>query len=362
MGRHRYALVIALVVALVPAAIGQSPLAPESGLLVLRNGQVIHGAVTRAGDLYVVTQGNDVEIRLPATDVEAFCGSIDEAFEFKQRHLAGSGVKPHLDLAEWCLRQNLHSRCAQELVAAMRIAPSDPRLLQLERRLQFAVETPVPPGETLHSTSATVSAEQLEETLRKLPKGSVEKFSANIQPILLNRCAANQCHGPNAQSEFRLLRPPAGQVTSRRFTQRNLFATLKYLDQSDPEASLLVTMPQKRHGTALTAIFDKQSQNQLAELVAWTRLTLHTPRPSPPATISHTESTLSQASVTRTAVASPSPPTAAAEGTAVGPGVQVMRPQLDQPSGEQLPPAAPRFVPCDAYDPEIFNRRYHGGK
>ena len=88
-------------------------------------------------------------------------------------------------------------------------------------------------------------------------KGSVEKFGAIVQPILLNRCAANQCHGPNAKSEFRLLRPPPGQIVSRRFTQRNLYAALQYVDRANPEASPLVVLPQQRHGNSLSAVFDK---------------------------------------------------------------------------------------------------------
>jgi hypothetical protein len=362
MARHRYALILLICLALAPAAWGQTSLAPEAGLLLLRNGEVIEGEVTRAGDFYVVTQGEGSELRLPAADVEAFCASLDEAYEFKQRRLSGSGAKPHLDLADWCLRQKLHSRCAQQLVAAMRLEPNNPRLKQLETFLQLAVEAPQPVPQAEPSNAATVSPEELDKTLRALPKGSVEKFSANIQPILLNRCGANQCHGPNAKSEFRLLRPPAGQIASRRFTQRNLYATLKQLNQSNPESSPLVTLPQRRHGTSLTAVFDKLSQSQLTELVAWTKLTAGAPRSSAPQTIGPTQATLSQPAATAVpAAANQGPPGPTPDAQPVGQGVQVMRPSLDKVP-DQFPPGGQRFVPRDPYDPELFNRRFHRAK
>jgi hypothetical protein len=283
MARQRSGLSLLLLVLAGPAAWGQSTLAPQAGVLALRNGQVIAGEVTRAGDYYVVTLGASGEIRLPAADVEALCGSLQEAYEFKLRRLTGHGARPHLDLADWCLRHNLFAQCAAQLVAAMRIAPEDERLKQLERRLTLAMEAPPADRAPAAEAAPAISAQELDEMIRALPKRSVEKFSATVQPILLNRCGANQCHGPNAASEYRLLRPPDGQLASRRFTQRNLHATLRYLDSANPEASPLVTMAQRRHGPALAAVFDKQTQHQLAELVSWAKITVAAPPPAPPA-------------------------------------------------------------------------------
>jgi len=364
MSCQRYALIVLLSLGLPSAVCAQLELAPQVGVLVLRNGQVLTGGVTRAGDLYVVTLGENAEIRQPAADVEVFCASLDEAYDFKKDHLAGAGVRPHLDLAEWCLRHNMHAHCAEQLVAAMRISPDDERLLQLERRLKFAAESPAASPPPAASNESTVSAQQLEETLRALPKGSVEKFSSTIQPILLNRCAANQCHGPNTKSQYSLLRPPEGQIASRRFTQRNLYATLRYLSPSDPESSPFVTKAQQRHGPALTAVFDKHTQNQLAELVGWAKLAVASSPPPAPRTIGTASTTLSQPA----AADRPPPakedakgasPAAAAAPAAGSIEVKAMRPPLE-PGNEARPAGGgERFVPRDRFDPEIFNRRYH---
>src|SRR5436190_510005 len=84
-----------------PAAAGQSSVAPEAGVLVLRNGQVLEGDVTRAGDYYVVGRGEGSELRLKADEVELLCSSMDEAYEFKVRHLSGLSAKSHVELAKW---------------------------------------------------------------------------------------------------------------------------------------------------------------------------------------------------------------------------------------------------------------------
>jgi len=356
MGRPFSALVV-LFGLLVSLAQGQTPLAPTAGLVLLRNGSLILGDVTRAGDVVVVTQGNDVELRLPARDVEAVCASLDEAYEFKLRHASGSGIELHLRLAEWCLRHGLTARCSEQLERASAIDASHPQLKSLRERLLLAQQPPppaAPPAAAAASPAGSASLEELDKAIQALPKESVEKFSGTIQPILLNRCGANQCHGPNAPSAFRLLRPPSGQHATRRFTQRNLYAALAMLDRANPEASPLLTKPQSRHGGSPTAIFDKHTQPQLAELIAWARLTVGArERPAAatpgPATIRPAQHTLSQPAVGGTTT----PAQAQQPSTPAG-SVVTMRP-LAEPAEREGGAYAPR----DPYDPELFNRRYH---
>jgi hypothetical protein len=351
MSFRHYALIVLLALAIGRAACGQTPLAPQSGVLVLRNGHVLHGDVTRAGDYYIVSQGEGSELRLKSDDVELFCGSLDEAYEFKVRHLSGISAKPHLELAKWCMRNGMYDRCSEQIAAAMQAEPDNRDVKELETRLKLIVDSP--PEPTPAKAAPTVAADELERALRDLPRGSVEKFGTNVQPILLNRCGLNKCHGPNTESQFRLLRPPPGQIVSRRYTQRNLYATLRYLDASNPEASPLVALPQQRHGNSLSAVFDKHSASQLAELVAWAKITV-TPSAimasSHPQTIAPPETTLSQpASGNGSAPSSPGHESS----------VRVMRPPLEQPTATS-DAATKQAAPRDRFDADIFNRRYHG--
>jgi hypothetical protein len=330
-------------------AAGQS-LAPTCGLLVLKNGQVIEGEVMRAGDYFLVTRGEGVELRMEADKVECVCASLAEAYEFKVRRLPPASARSRIELARWCLRHDLMAQCRDQLAEAELVEPNDVHVKDLKQRLKALDETPLP--STPARVAPTLPVESLEQTLAALPRGSVERFGAVVQPILLNRCAANQCHGPNSKSEFRLLRPPQGQTVSRRFTQRNLYATLKQLSPSSPDQSPLVLKAGEPHGSSLAPLFDKHSANQLAELVAWARLA--TTSSAPPASIRPTSilpghATLSQAPTDR-------------QGAPVGPVensasvVKTMRPSSDAPAPiNDRATAAPR----DPFDPEIFNRRFH---
>ena len=343
----RITLVWLLVVPAIAAAADGVALTPQAGLLVLRNGHVLAGEITRAGDYYVVTLGSTGEVRMPADEVEFQCGSMAEAYSKKRDAMSGSGSRPHLELASWCLRHNLHEQCAEQIAAAKELEAGNPDIAALERRLELA-QAPAKSHTAVVQTAATttLSPEELEKKISDLPKASVERFSAIVQPILLNRCGANQCHGPNSKSEFRLLKPPAGQAASRRFTQRNLYATLSQIDASNPDVSPLLVMPQWRHGTALTAVFDRHTQAQLAELAAWVKTSLRAnvrePMKPAPATIAADSATLSQA----TSEAMPNEKSTVDLST-------------DQTLGTEDRTANDKtFVPRDPYDPEIFNRRF----
>jgi hypothetical protein len=345
MAGRQYALILWFALIGHGVAWAQPSLAPQAGILALRNGQIIEGDIIRAGDYYVVSRGETSELRLKADEVELVCGSLIEAYEFKAQHVSGFSAKSHLDLAKWCLRHGLHDKCSQQLAAAQRLDPTNTQVAELETRLKLVVEAPRAPSTT--RPSALVAPDELEKTLQSLPKASVEKFGAVVQPILLNRCGANQCHGPNAKSEFRLLRPPPGQIVSRRFTQRNLYAVMRFVDRSNPDNSPLIALPQQRHGNSLAAVFDKHTAGQLAELVNWARLTAGGAVASPPkgpATIAPVEATLSQPAATS--------------------GSDTADSSTIQPANRPAPSSTPRIArqPTfrDRFDPEIFNRHYHG--
>jgi len=322
--------------------------APPS-LLLLRNGNVLEGQITQAGDYYVVLFGAS-EIRLPAREVEAQVASLDEAYELKKFGLFGRGAEPHLKLAEWCLRQGLLDRCGEQLAEAARVEPEQTGIASLQRRLALAREPklagPAPGAKPV--SAAAVRTDDLEKALRALPKASVERFAAVVQPLLLNRCGANQCHGANSQAEFRVLRPPGGQAATQRFTQRNLYAALAYIDRSDPENSPLLALPARQHGSSLVPVFDKQTQKQLEELKNWVKLTVAAPEASQPPTIPPAEATaLSQPDVQATTGASDAT-TRAAESNL----------QVSQPTPAPDASRKGGFVPRDPFDPEIFNRRF----
>ncbi len=355
MSALRISILLLLVLPAVVAGQELANLSPQAGLLVLRNGQLLRGEITRAGDNYTVTFGVGGEVKIAATEVETQCADLEAAYDWKQRRLSGDGAGPHLDLAEWCLRHNLHRRCAEQLSRALATEPEHRRIDQIDRRLQLALQAPAAPApKPVNST--IVGAEQLEKTLRALPKGSLERFTTIVQPMLNNRCATSHCHGATSTSEFRLLRPPAGLNSPQRFTQRNLYAALQFVDRDDPANSRLLTIPQEPHGGGTTAAFDARTKAQLQDLQTWIDQLAHRKEQPVPATIDPKATQLS------------TPLRATPGGTTNVGGKETPSPSdaphtgalpiapISQSPGKLVDPK--HWQPRDAFDPEIFNRRH----
>lgn len=256
--------------------------APREGILVLRSGGILRGAITRAGQEYYVGVGGG-EIRIKADDVELACDNLDEAYRRKAAALPTGHVSEHAALAEWCLRQGLLGYAAKEIVLAREADPSFPKLKLLERRLDLA-QHPVEP----HVTHAPPKPEEQEkqggpdEIVRRIPPRSVELFTSSIQPLLLNGCATAACHGTASNNRLRLERIALGRPTSYRISQRNLASVLSCVDMENPADSSLLTLPLGPHGTANEAILTRRDMEKYRLLVAWvTDITNNITPPAP---------------------------------------------------------------------------------
>jgi len=325
---------------------------PREGVLVLWNGQTLQGRITAAGDRYLVTLGERGELRIPTRDVEMHCVDLHEAYFRKRAALRGGGAGPHLELADWCLRHSLPTRAADELLAAITVEPGHPRIRVLERRLQTAVSRPLPTLKTKRENGTAVSPDELERTMRELPEGAVESFTAHIQPLLMNHCGANTCHGARSESEFRLVRPSLGRNLTRRFTQRNLYAALRQVDRECPEKSPLLAATGSRHGNVENVIFGERDRQQFEQLADWVKQVSAGPEDRSPETITPGQSNLLQASYLQLA-SHPGPTIGEATSTAA----PVSGHPLSTGEKQETDPST-KYMPRDPFDPEIFNRRY----
>ena len=219
-----------------------------------------------------------------------------------------------------------------------------------------------------------------------MPPGSMETFTQTIQPVLMNHCTTAGCHGPQSDTGYRLLRTPGGRPAGRRMTQRNLHATLQWIDRNKPEASPLLTVPIRPHGTAKTAVFMKNQTDQYKRVIDWVFRLAQAPSPSPPAQAqqrnpwpSQTVPAAAPAAAVPADPAAPSDPTdtqakgpetdsaSPFDGQDIGPLDDGERRLSDPGRGRFEPPhrsgpkhgePRPGFVPADPFDPEIFNRRF----
>src|SRR5947207_1272404 len=102
----RSLLALALISCLFAAVWAAEPsvATPQQELLLLRNGEVLKGRVVRDENYYRIALA-DGELRVRRAEAELICKNLDEAYDFKRNRLALGRADDHLDLAEWCMRQ-----------------------------------------------------------------------------------------------------------------------------------------------------------------------------------------------------------------------------------------------------------------
>jgi len=253
-----------------PSALPVDP-SPQEGVLLLLNGEVLQGKIVRVGDFYYVAVPNG-QVRIRATDVEIACRTLQEGYQFKRQNIRLPSAQEHLNLGQWCIRHGLVEEAQRELAEAVRLQPDHPLIPLLRRRIEIARQPPLlPPPSTLESPFKGDSGE-LESWVRSLPPAVVEQFTQSIQPILLNNCTSSGCHGPTEKNRFSLLKPPTGQSSTRRLTQRNLTSTLPWIDLKEPLRSRLLTAPLTAHGSAKTPVFGNPNSPAYQRLVQWVLL------------------------------------------------------------------------------------------
>ncbi|MBS0208516.1 MAG: hypothetical protein JSS27_06130 [Planctomycetes bacterium] len=358
MFRHRL-IVIACLLTLPALARAQQQidLAPIDGVLILANGQTIHGKIARAGDQYIIAIDTG-EIRIKAADVDLVCRSLEEAYERKRAAITNAEAHEHLELALWCVRYKLFNPAAREISVAMQLDPTHPKIPLVERRLQSAM-TEVDDAPPEATSAKSVSNEELDRLVRSLPEGTVDTFTHSVQPLLINSCTTTGCHGPNATNRLSLFRIPMGRTPSRRLTQRNLHAAIAQVDMSNPAASPLLTVPLKEHGGRKTPLFTSHEMTQYRQLVAWVYRVSRSSVPldaRPQQTVKRPDErgeTLLQNS--------PARPNASLLDTAVvdnAPAKEGEAPAKSATAAAAKNDAA--FKPRDPFDADVFNRRYHG--
>ena len=246
---------------------------PEESVLLLYNGNVLSGKVSRQGEHYLVTFST-AEITIRASQVELVCRNLEDGYQQKRAVLRGGSTQDHLDLALWCLRQGLLDHAAGELSEARRLEPNHPRITVLAQHLAMTQRSRHDPKRSIRKPLPlrhVPSGDELDRMVRSLPRGAMETFTTTVQPILLNHCSTTGCHNPQGDSHLHLERLPTLRHASRRPTHRNLHAVLKLIERGAPDRSPLLTYPIRSHGGAEDPVFTRHNSDQYEHLVEWVR-------------------------------------------------------------------------------------------
>ena len=246
----------------------------QSGVLLLRNGQLLAGRFTSTGFGYELTLKGGGIIRLKTEQVEFVSDSLDEIYSFRRASKVNNTAAAHLEMATWCLKNQLYDHSGYHLREAIRMDPRHPGIKQTQTRLAIAKSTPVNPTPApSHSPSKLISNVAILERVKQMEPLAVQVFTSQIQALLLNKCAVAGCHGPNPRSKYQLITASWTKTIPQNISLRNLYSSVQYVNFPKPENSAILTRATNPHGGLKQALMSVQQEpDQLKTMVNWVRL------------------------------------------------------------------------------------------
>jgi hypothetical protein len=369
------ALGFVTIVAIVCAVVRADEIDNANAVLVLKDGGVLTGQITRAADWYVVSRGGG-EMQIAQSRVMLVCRSLEEAYQFRREQLNTSKVEPHLTLADWCLRYSLLAEARRELDDARQIDPDHPRIGLLERRLEkMRAEPATKSSVSMAAKNPTGTAKGPEQapattiSTSDLPANVVERFTRKVQPILVNNCTTSGCHQLGGGQAFQLDRALLRGEANRRSTIYNLEAALTLVDRERPQESKLLVIPRKTHGGMPGPILGPRHEQAFKHVVDWVALVVPPPEPVDAAAADDGDKSLPDTEGNDSKLKSPiravnqlegiptlqtQPPSVSPETAAVP---EHERQTLRPPHRLQFGARLETWQPRDPFDPEIFNRK-----
>lgn len=265
------------------AAATHTPQIPNaSGCVLMKNRSVLEGTVTDAGDnLTILLSGGSITVA--KSQVWTVGRDHNALYTFLRSQIHPSDTNDRSELVRWCLKYELVDEASAEIDVLEKITPDSPMIGVLKMRRDATqrmlvarqVETSVFSGENARPEPVSPhergpSSAELKQMAKTLPSDAVVMFGQKIQPLLTKNCMTSGCHGPDGNSDFRLLRPSS--TAGGTVTLRNMHAALQQINLNNPEASPLLRKPVTRHGKDARVVFINRDYATYQLLIAWTYL------------------------------------------------------------------------------------------
>ena len=287
---------------------------------------------------------------------------MDDAYLRMRETLPEFTPNTHLELARWCLANNLPSRARREALDALHL---DPHQADAQRMLEALVREENRIQRTSHTS---ITAEQLQRhqieqrvaperrSLGGLPESSAREFTHRILPLVSNKCGNSQCHGAgrNTFSILTLRRDPYAAAA-----EQNLASILNHIDFQNPAQSPVLRATLGNHDGSNQPLFPGQTGGRHAETIRNWVLTVANE-------LAPTESTRRSSTFAATALNWPDEP------NRPGPASNSLESNDSKAFNEDDSSDSERMLDekfvgdavistrHDEFDPDVFNRRYHG--
>jgi hypothetical protein len=264
----RTALVAALLVAATRLWAEEPPRPAERRLVVMKDGRILEGVVTRQAAGYYVEKANG-RILAPYDDVKCVARNLVDAYHQQREALLDPTAADLIRLADWCITYRLYDEARDELRRALRRDPEHETARRMLSRLEDTLMAKPPSVETPMIVANGLVVPEV-EALGGLSRPTAARFTERIQPLLMNKCGGTSCHGSAAQNEFRLTPIRLESRNHRRTSEQNLAQVLKFVDIANPQHSPLLEKPRGAHGGATLAMFSgAQGAEQQKLLRSW---------------------------------------------------------------------------------------------
>jgi len=346
-------------------------------VIVMNSGRILTGQMTRNAGGWRVEQASG-RVQVPEDQVKLVADNLRDAYRRQRDAIVEPTPATHMMLAQWCISYRLHDEARDELKKCLKRDPDHEEARKLLRRLDDTL--------SVKPVAATAALSPLKtpdgfvvpevESLGGLSKETATAFTARIQPLLMNKCGNAACHGSASGGEFKLHSIRLGSNGHRMYTERNLAEVLRYIDINDPALSPLIAVPQGSHGGTTAIFHGPQGTEQIRTLRSFLKTVSRekqieerelAQRPSVlvkkktlPGHVEATTTTPSDSLRRDTAVT----PAAASTTTArpriaTANGIEIGSPQTLPDDDDAIPLDE---ASNDAFDPNVFNRRFHGAK
>ena len=346
-------------------------------VIVMNSGRILTGQMTRNAGGWLVEQASG-RVQVPEDQVKLVADSLRDAYRKQRDAIVEPTPATHVMIAQWCISYRLNDEARDELKKCLKRDPDHEEARKLLRRLDDTLNAkPVAAAAVLSSWKTPDGFVMPEvESLGGLSKETATAFTARVQPLLMNKCGNAACHGAASRSEFKLHSIRLGSNGHRMYTERNLAEVLRYIDISDPALSPLIAVPQGTHGGTTAIFHGPQGTEQIKTLRSFLK-TVSREKQTEERELAQRPSVLGKKKLLSgdvgTTTATPSE--ASRRDTAVTPvaaSTPTVRPRIATAKGIEI--GSPQTLPDDdtaipldeaandAFDPDIFNRRFHGVK
>ena len=230
-------------------------------VILLNNGQVIHGEIITGGDMLQVRTELGV-IPIPRADIAFVAATLRELHQFQKANVSKTSYG-FLQLAEWCVANKLVDEATAEFDQAILLANSQ-QLADTIRNRKNAALTMF--GERQLQTQMTdMENQKYRQWKQKIPQATFATFKREILPMLVQNCSGIACHSGNSLNEFRLVANPYNHDVD---VAKNLQVVLGYITPDMTEESLLVLVPIAPHGRT-KQIFTRRNFPLYEKLYFW---------------------------------------------------------------------------------------------